>query len=394
VKLSHKHIAPFLQSHQGPAAKILSYCGLGIGILLLLCSVQMYININYLLKEKSPKKAGFDFLSVTKIVTNDNMGNDNRFTPADIAELSEKPFVDGVAPLLSNQFKVLASAGNMIPFSTDLFLESIDNTYIDTVPLGFKWELGQHEIPIIVSADFLEMYNVFAPGWDLPQLSEKTVTTINLVLRCTGNKGEETFKARVVALSDRINSILVPRNFIEWANLTLEGKEQKSVSRVFLKTSDASNTALLSFLQEKGYHVNKDKTKSGRVKQVLQAIVSGLAGFGILVILLAMVLFSFYLKLMITRSRENLQLLLMLGYSASWLSKTVARKWIPVYIVIVIAAVLLTALLQYLFAGTLVSVRDTLPLMLNPVVIAVAMVLLLLSIVVNYRMVKQLLSRL
>lgn len=394
MKLSHKHIAPFLQSRQGPAARILSYSGLGIGILLLLCSVQMYININYLLKDRNPKKVGFDFLSVTKIVTNDNMGNDNRFTPDDIAELSGKPFVEGVAPLLSNQFKVVASAGNMIPFSTDLFLESIDNAYIDTVPTGFKWELGQYEVPVIVSADFLEMYNVFAPGWDLPQLSEKTISSINLMLRCTGNKGEETFKARVVALSDRINSILVPRSFIEWANLNLEGKEQENMSRVFLKTKDASNTQLLSFLQDKGYHVNKDKTKHGRVKQVLQAIVSGLAGFGILVILLAMVLFSFYLKLMIIRSRENLQLLLTLGYSASWLSKTVARKWIPVYVVIVIAALLITALLQYLFAGTSISVRDTLPLMPHPAVLAVAAVLLLLSITVNYRMVKRLLSRL
>jgi hypothetical protein len=127
---------------------------------------------------------------------------------------------------------------------------------------------------------------------------------------------------------------------------------------------------------------------------VLQAIVSGLAGFGILVILLAMVLFSFYLKLMIARSRENLQLLLTLGYSASWLSKTVARKWIPVYIVIVIAALAITALLQYLFAGNLVSVRDVLPPMIHVIVIGVAAVLLLLSITVNYRMVRRLLSRL
>jgi hypothetical protein len=46
------------------------------------------------------------------------------------------------------------------------------------------------------------------------------------------------------------------------------------------------------------------------VKGILQTIVSSLAGFGILVILLALVLFSFYLQLMIAKSKDNLQLLL------------------------------------------------------------------------------------
>ena len=78
------------------------------------------------------------------------------------------------------------------------------------------------------------------------------------------------------------------------------------------------------------------------MKGVLQALVSGLAGFGVLVILLALVLFSFYLQLMIARSKDNLQLLLTLGYSLDWLSKTVAKKWIPVYIIIIISAVAAT----------------------------------------------------
>jgi hypothetical protein len=48
--------------------------GLGIGVLLLLCSIQMFLNINTLLKEKSTRKDGADFISVTKTITNENMG--------------------------------------------------------------------------------------------------------------------------------------------------------------------------------------------------------------------------------------------------------------------------------------------------------------------------------
>ncbi len=394
MQLSYKHIAPFLQNHQNKVSRLFSYFGLCIGVLLLLAAVQMYININQLLKEKTPRKTGFDYVSVTKIVTNENMGKDNRFSPADVEELTKQPFIQGVAPLISNQFKVVGSAGDVIPFSTDLFVESLQDSYIDTVPPSFTWQPGSQRVPIILSSDFLEMYNVFAPSWDLPQLSEKTISSITLSLRCSGNLSEQVFSANIVALSDRINSILVPQNFVEWANQNLEGVVQKSTSRVYVKTTDANNPALLGYLQQKGYHVNKDKTKFGRVKQVLQAIVSGLAGFGVLVILLAMMLFSFYLQLMIARSKENLELLLTLGYSPEWLSKTVSRQWIPVYIGIVIIATLLTAVLHFFFRATVMGSGDSLSPFIHWLVIVVAATLLVISIWINRRMVRKLLLRL
>ena len=147
-------------------------------------------------------------------------------------------------------------------------------------------------------------------------------------------------------------------------------------------------------MEQKNYHVNKDKTKFGRVKQILQAIVSGLSGFGVLVILLALVLFSFYLQLMISRSKENLQLLITLGYSPTWLSKTVATRWIPVYALIILSALILTALFQWGFQQVAMNGRDDLPVLIHWSVLAVAIILLALSITVNYRLVNKLLHKL
>ncbi len=156
---------------QNKTSKFFSYAGLGIGVFLLLASIQVYIDINQLLKEKNPRKNGYDFISITKMITNENMGKDNRFSDADIQEIKKQPSITDAAPLLSNQFRAKASAGKIIPFSTDLFLESVKNDFIDTVPPNFSWQPGQVDVPIIFSADFLEMYNVFAPAQDLPQLS-------------------------------------------------------------------------------------------------------------------------------------------------------------------------------------------------------------------------------
>jgi hypothetical protein len=391
--LSFKHIASFLATGHNKASRWLSYSGLGVGVLLLLCSVQMYININQLLKERNPKKTGFDFISVSKTITDENMGRDNRFVPADLKEIQSQPFIDDAAPLIANQFRVKASAGNIIPFSTDLFLESINEKFIDTVPPSFMWKEGQVDVPIIFSSDFLEMYNVFAPSQDLPQLSQNTISSVKINLECYGPGGVQNFKGQIVAISDRINSILVPADFMAMANKNFGGVSVVPASRIYLKTKDANNPELLSFLQQKNYRVNKDKTKFGRIKQLLQAIVSGLAGFGVLVILLAMVLFSFYLQLMIARSKENLQLLLTLGYSPDWLSKTVAKRWIPIYVMVVLIAVIVTALLHFGFQQFIMKNRNDLSPFMHWTVFVVAGILLVLSVLVNYRLVKKLLLK-
>ena len=121
---------------------------------------------------------------------------------------------------------------------------------------------------------------------------------------------------------------------------------------------------------------------------------SGLGIFAILVILLAMMLFSFYLQLMIARSKENLQLLLTLGYSPGWLSKTVARKWVPVYISIILAALVATQVFQYFFQQGFLNGRDDLSPFVHWAVITIAALLMLLCIGINYRLIKRLLFKL
>ncbi len=394
MPLSYQSISPFLNAGQNKLSRWLSYIGLGVGVILLLSSVQLYHNINNLIRDKNTRKNGADFISITKTITNDNMGKDNRFTTADIKELQAQNFIEDAAPLSANSFKVTAGAGDLIPFSTDIFLEAINTKFIDTVPENFNWKEGQDIIPVIFSTDFLEMYNVFAPSWDLPQLSEKTAMAVTIFLRCHGHNGEQLYKARIVGFSDRINSILVPENFLATQNKKLEGLDTVNASRVFLKTTDANNPALLNYLTQKNYHVNKDKTKFGRVKGLLQNIVGGLAVFGVLVILLALLLFSFYLQLMIAKSKDNLQLLLTLGYSPDWLSRVVAKKWVPVYTTIIIVSLILTQVLQGFFQHFIAAGKENFPLFIDWSVIAIALVLLILSAGFNFSIVKKLLQKL
>lgn len=393
-KISFKTISGFLNTSQNKVSKAFSYLGLGIGVFLLLISVQLYININYLLKNKNSRNDGFDYISITKTITNENMGNDNRFTIEEIEAIKNQPFIEDASPLTGNQFRAKASAGRIIPFSTDLFLESVKTDFIDTVPPGFSWQPGQQDVPIIFSSDFLEMYNVFAPAQDLPQLSDKSIGTINIILECYGPSGIQNFTGRIVAVSDRINSVLVPESFLVFANKAFGNSVNPPSARVYLKTKDANNTELISYLDQQKYHVNKDKTKFGRVKQILQTVVTGLGAFSILVILLAMMLFSFYLQLMIARSKDNLQLLMTLGYSPNWLSKTVAAQWIKAYAMIITSALVVCAGLQVIMRAYVVNGTEKLSPILDIRVIVLAILLLILCVILNYRLIRKSLRQL
>jgi len=393
MPLSYKNIEPLIISGKNTFSKWMGYFGLGIGVLMLLVSMQIFINIQQLLKENNPRKNGFDFISVSKNITNENMGKDNTFSRADLDKLSSFQGIEDIAPLIPNQFRVKATAGDIIPFSTDLFLESIDNSFIDTLPQSFTWQPGQLVVPIIFSSDFLEMYNVFAPAQGLPQLSEKTISSVNIFLECSGPKGAQNFKGNIVALSDRINSLLVPKSFMNWSNLYFTGDSLAHASRVFIKTKDANNPRLISFLENNNYHLNKDKIKFGRIKSILQNIVSALGILGILVIALALMLFSFYLQLMIAKSKDNLRLLLTLGYSPGWLAKSVVKTWLPVYIAIIVTALIITELLQILFLQLSFVNNADLSSMLHWSVLLIAILLLAVTVFINSGLVKKELSK-
>src|SRR5690349_24934781 len=102
MPLSYKNIKPFIMPAKNIFSKWLGYFGLGIGVLLLLVSIQMFVNIQQLLQENAPRKSGgYDFISISKTITNENMGKDNSFTNTDVEKLENQPGIAGVAPLIS-----------------------------------------------------------------------------------------------------------------------------------------------------------------------------------------------------------------------------------------------------------------------------------------------------
>jgi hypothetical protein len=105
-------------------------------------------------------------------------------------------------------------------------------------------------------------------------------------------------------------------------------------------------------------------------------------------------LFSFYLQLVIARSKDNLALLLTLGYSPAWLSKKVSGRFLPVYIIIITISVALTQLMQWGFHHFVMHDKPELSSFIHWSIIFAALLLIVLSFFTNYRLVRKQLYRL
>jgi hypothetical protein len=181
---------------------------------------------------------------------------------------------------------------------------------------------------------------------------------------------------------------------VEWANMKFSGRKADHFARVYIKTKNADDKELLHWLNNKGYKVNKDKTKLGGAKQIFDGIFTGLSVFGLLVVVLALMLFSFYLQLVVAKSKDSLQLLLAIGYSPKWLGKNLSRRFIPAYILIILIALALAELMQWTFHQRIMFNRPELSSMIDWKVVVTAIFLMALSIITNYNLVKKLLRRL
>ena len=346
-----------------------------------------------LTKEGNVRRNGFDYIAITKETS--TRSSQTMFNQDEINEIKGQPFVEDVAPVIASQFKVQLSAGDLLPLTTDFFLETVNTQFLDTIPPSFTWQDGQETLPIIFSSDFFDIYNVvFAPGQSMPQFSRKDAMNIRFLVTCFGNGQQESFVAQIAAFSDRVNSVVVPETFLTWANAKFGIQKPFAVSRVFIKTKDANNPDLIKYLDSKTYSTNKEKTILGRNKMLIQNILSGMGIFGLVVVILALMLFSFYLQLIIARSKDNLSLLLTLGYSPRWLSRNVSNRFLPVYIFIVIIALALAQVLQWVFYRFVMKEKPGLSPFIHWSIGATAFILIILAMWTNFNMVRKQLNKL
>ena len=178
------------------------------------------------------------------------------FTPEELQELRSQPFVREVGALTPADYRVTGSVGmGGVNLSTYLFFESVPDRFLDVEAADWDYEPGSRDIPIIIPRNYVNLYNYgFAPSQGLPQISEGIFRRVSLGIDIAGNGLTEHFRGRIVGLSNRLNTILVPDAFIRWSNGRFGSRtDEKRPARVIVETDRPVDAAVSEYLARKGY---------------------------------------------------------------------------------------------------------------------------------------------
>ena len=363
--------------------------GLSIALLLILSAVQIQVNYHELLYGSGNQDSIANFLVINKKIDGNSLTN--TLSAKDIQQLKSQPFVQAIGQLTSSRFKVSAqSPSERFPFYTDLFFESVPNEFIDVQSNDWTWAEGSANIPMIIPNQFLDLYNFgFAPSQNLIQLTQSMVMALPVVINIHHNGQVIPFTGRVVGFSDRISSVLVPHNFLEWANRQFGSPQAGETSRVVIQTKDPGNPALVQYLKENNLVTDADKTRFSKYRQIVNAIVSASWITGAIMLLFALLVLSLFIQLTISSTKKEIGLLIVLGASPKQLQQFLLRQFLPGNLLITVFSVLAIAALQWWVQKLLANQNMRVSQWISIYTIMAALAIILVLWLVNIRTIKK-----
>lgn len=286
-----------------------------IGLLIIGGGLQFYSDARSLW-EDDDSFIRSDLMVVNRKVTSGNtLGEAATFSSEDIRDIESQPWVRKVGVFTPAAYHVNGRVGSGDrTMSTDLFFESIPDEFIDVSSSAWHYEEGSPEVPIILSKDYLALYNFgFAAGAGLPQLSEDLMKGIPLNLTLIDDSGSRRMQltGQVVGFSNRLNTILVPQSFIEITNREL-GNGKKSVSRLAVDVSSPGDIAIAKYLDAHRMEQAGDKSSSSAAF-MLKVVTGIVLAIGIVITVLSLFILMLSISLLMEKSRSKLNALLLLG---------------------------------------------------------------------------------
>lgn len=352
-----RYVFRILWQDHSRAHLIWAFLGTLAGFVLLLSGIQFYLDF------KSILQVNRDLLDPEYIVINKNVGIGQTlglgrpgFSEEEIEEIARQPFAERVAPFISNEFPVSAYTENerFPDFYTELFFEAIPDEYVDVKSEAWRWDPEAGVIPVIIPQDYLNLYNFgFAQSQGLPQIPKGVISMINFRIRLRGEgRGNfDDYRGRIVGFSNRISSILVPHDFLQWANEKYGYFTKAEPSRVIIESRDPTDPAIIKFIEDKGYDTIREKLKSSRLNIILKLILSFLVVLAGIIIGLAFMVFLLSLQLMISRSARKIRRLHLLGFHYREISRPYIYLLLLLMAGVTALSLLATGILTRHFSG-------------------------------------------
>lgn len=314
-----------------------------IGLLIVLLGLQFYTDVRSIWQDEDSFMQK-DYLVINKRVSGSGLltGERASFSADEIADIERQSWVRKVGRFSSADYRLSASieqAGRSM--STYMFFESIPSEFVDVDSDEWGYEEGDNVVPIIISKDYLSLYNFgFASSTGLPQFSETMIGSIPMRLRISSAKGSAELQGRIVGFSNRLNTILVPQEFMDWSNQRYgrTAGARADPSRLIIDVSSPGDVKIKDYIAEHGYEIAGDKANS-TASYFLNVATGVVLAIGAVITILSLFVLLLSISLLMQKNRQKMHSLIMLGYEL----KEVGRPYRQLVVVVNAVAYLLAA---------------------------------------------------
>lgn len=318
-----------------------------IGLTIVLLGVQFYSDINPLFSQKDTVMKR-DFLVLTKQVGIFNTLNSQAtgFSSKEIEDIKNTSFATQVGAFTASRFRVFGGINfAQKGINTEMFFESVPDDFLDVKTDNWEFSPSDDFVPIILPKNYLDLYNFgFAEARSMPKISQGVVEMVNINLTISGGWQHKEFNGKIVGFSSRINTILVPEAFMNWANDNYGEKEASNPSRLMVEINNPADPNIATFLKKHGYEVEGENSSVSKMSYFLKIIVGIVIAIGVIICALSFFILTLSIYLLLEKNMEKLRNLRLIGYTKNIVVRPYERLAIGMNIAVLFLSILLVIL--------------------------------------------------
>ena len=333
-----------LFKNQNKKQLIIAVIGAFMGITFLITSIHYIIKVNEF--GKGTDVFGPNTIIVQKKVTNSSSLNLSKtdFSAQELVKIKKEPFIVEVQPVISNNFDVsFETSDPLVPyFRTDVFIQTVDQRFLDVKTDQWHWSEGDEFVPMIMPREFLVMLNTFMSASGIPQISDDLAKQVKFKFKIWNGAGMERVNARIIGFTNEVSSLLVPASFMKFGNDKYSDGTEQKITQIIISGKESEFGLVEDLLNKRGLESKNAQMIVGRLKSVVGTLFVVVLGSSIIAVLASGLVLLQYMQLLMSKNAYEVRTLLRIGYSP----KVIIRRFF-VYFVKIFGIVSVLALVVF-----------------------------------------------
>jgi hypothetical protein len=325
-----------LFKNQDKKQLIIAMIGAFMGITFLVTSIHYLIKVNEFGK-------GSDILGPNTIIVQKKVSNSSTlgltktdFSKTEIEKIKAEPFVQDVKAVQSNNFDVsFQTDDKLVPyFRSDVFIQTVDKSFLDVKSPKWKWKPGDKFVPIILPREFLVMLNTFMSAQGIPQVSDDVAMQIKFKFRLrdpNNSSKEEHVQAQIIGFTNEVASILVPESFMNYGNEVYASTTDGKITQIMISGKESEFGLVEDLLTKRGLESKNSQMVVGRLKSVVGTLIFVVLGVSIIAVFVSGLVLIQYLQLLLSRNAYEVRTLLRMGYPPKDLIRSFSTYFIKIF---------------------------------------------------------------